>query len=210
MNDAPATLLISQDVIAGDMAGPGIRYYQLACTLAVHVPVTLAIPDHSPVWDRQHSFNIVRYTQQQWDGLAPHVHIAQVVIFPSDLAAEFPQIAQMNACFVMDGYDPQLAEWLSLTSHLDASVAMSHWQRACSKVPAASTRLPIARILHSGSCLMWCQWVCHLTPRRKRNRSSKAYGGASMLMTSCCFGEAGCGHGSTRCWPFAPWMKHEG
>lgn len=121
-------LLISQDVIAGEMAGPGIRYYQLARALAAHVPVTLAIPDHSPAWERQHTFNIVRYTSQRWDTLAPHVHATNVVIFPSDLASEFPQLAQVDACLVMDGYDPQLAEWLSLTAHLDANTAMAHWR----------------------------------------------------------------------------------
>lgn len=129
MTEARNTLLISQDVIAGAMAGPGIRYYQLAHALAAHVPVTLAIPDHSPAWDKQHSFNLARYTPQQWDSLAPLVNATKVVIFPSDLASEFPQLAQSDACLVMDGYDPQLAEWLSLTSHLDVGVAMTHWQQ---------------------------------------------------------------------------------
>ena len=44
-----ATLLIvSHDVVGAAMAGPGIRYLNLARALAGALPVTLAIPQHSP------------------------------------------------------------------------------------------------------------------------------------------------------------------
>ena len=122
-------LLISQDVMGKAMAGPGIRYFNLAQVLAPHVQLTLAIPDSSSqdAMAGQHAFEVVRYTSQHWPSLARAASQAQVIIFPSDLASEMPQLADQPACLVIDGYDPLLAEWLFVQSHEPLDVQQAQW-----------------------------------------------------------------------------------
>jgi glycosyltransferase involved in cell wall biosynthesis len=133
MNSA---LLISHDVVGTRMAGPGIRYYNLARALAPHVHLTLAIPDESPTpLSRRNGrgaggegVNIVRYTRRDWPSLQPHTQGKQVLIFPSDIASDMPAIAHSEACLVIDGYDPLLAEWLFIEARHDVATQQAHWR----------------------------------------------------------------------------------
>ncbi len=122
-------LLISQDVMGKAMAGPGIRYFNLARVLAPHVQLTLAIPDTSPpdALAGEFAFEVVRYTSQQWPSLAAAAAQAEVIIFPSDLASEMPELSEVPACLVIDGYDPLLAEWLFVQSHEPLEVQQAQW-----------------------------------------------------------------------------------
>lgn len=127
------TLILSHDVVGPLMAGPGIRYVNLARTLAAHVPVTLAIPEHSPQGAEEMAagFRMVRYRVGDWDSIAAYARVARSIVLPGDLAAVFPQLSALDAGLVIDGYNPLLAEWL-LTQNSGqqpiGDAAVSAWQ----------------------------------------------------------------------------------
>ncbi|HYN89381.1 MAG TPA: glycosyltransferase, partial [Ardenticatenaceae bacterium] len=120
-------LLISHDIVGAAMAGPGIRYYHLARTLAPHVDVTLAVPHGLPQWAGTQPFAVGCYQYGDWSTIASLVAANEILIFPSDIASEFPQIGESQAVCVVDGYDPLLAEWLALAHAWDLVKEEAPW-----------------------------------------------------------------------------------
>lgn len=125
---AARLLIISHDIVGSAMAGPGIRYYQLARVLAPHVPVTLAVPN-PPDRALAEGFAIVEYRRRDYASLSPHVASADICFFASDVADELPQLAESGRYLVVDGYDPLMAEWLALSHRLSAEQRRREWQR---------------------------------------------------------------------------------
>src|SRR6478672_8946886 len=117
MQSESQLLIISHDTVGQNMAGPGIRYYHMARVLAQHVPTTLAIPQEGATALPDYDFAVVGYTRGDWSTLAAQVQRASIVLLPSDIANEFPQIGASVAHLVIDGYDPLLAEWLALSGN---------------------------------------------------------------------------------------------
>lgn len=96
------------------MAGPGIRYRELARALAPSFEVTLAIPNDTDLSGQP--FALWPYHRAQWASLAPAAHRAQVIVAPGDSLAEFPALETLPAILVVDGYDPHTLETLALWS----------------------------------------------------------------------------------------------
>jgi glycosyltransferase involved in cell wall biosynthesis len=119
-------LLISQDVVGKQMAGPGVRYYNLARVLSQEFNVVLAVPRESVPDDEQRSFLIVQYSSATWTSIEPWVNQARVVFFPSDIATVFPQLGQSDVPLVVDGFDPLLAEWMAL-GQMQPQEQMANW-----------------------------------------------------------------------------------
>jgi glycosyltransferase involved in cell wall biosynthesis len=69
----------------------------------------------------------VIYAHNDWSTLAEHARAATTVIATSDTAHEFPQLAELACPIVIDGYDPLLAEWLSLTQREPLAVREPAW-----------------------------------------------------------------------------------
>jgi glycosyltransferase involved in cell wall biosynthesis len=110
------------------MAGPGIRYYHLARVLSSEFDVVLAIPHEAEAGFQETSFCVVQYTRGDWASIQRYVCEAAVVISPSDIASDFPQLGQQDTtCLVVDGYDPLLAEWLALSWSLSLQDQQAHW-----------------------------------------------------------------------------------
>jgi glycosyltransferase involved in cell wall biosynthesis len=105
-------LVISHDVVDTRLAGPGIRYRELARVLAQHLEVTLAIPYGSSLDDQP--FKVCPYHRGRWDSLAPAANLADVIITPGDSLAEFPALEKLRVPLVVDGYDPHALETLAL------------------------------------------------------------------------------------------------
>jgi len=53
---------------------------------------------------------------------------AKIIIFPSDIASDFPQLIQRDVFLVVDGYDPLLAEWLTLSQSSSVQEEQVHWK----------------------------------------------------------------------------------
>lgn len=128
MSRHPALLIISHDVIGPRMAGPGIRYLQLARVLAEHIAVTLAAPGEIPAGVAPAGVQAVAYTPGEWADLAPHVAHADVCLFQGDIATAFAgPLSQVTCALVIDGYDPVLAEWLAIHAHLPLDDLRTAW-----------------------------------------------------------------------------------
>ena len=121
-------LIISHDVVGARMAGPGIRAYHLARVLARHTPTTLAVPNAAEPALSEHGFAVIPYTRGDWSTLAAQVAAADVCLVACDTLNDFPQLAELDLCLVIDGYDPLLAEWLALHPHLTPAELAPHWR----------------------------------------------------------------------------------
>ncbi len=110
----PHVLIISPDLIARKMAGPGIRYFQFACELARHVHTTLAVPNTPDAITLGQAFEVRQYTVQKWDSIRALATEANIIILSPDVASWFPALADVKASRVIDSYDPLWAEWLEI------------------------------------------------------------------------------------------------
>ena len=127
-------LLISHDIIGKVMAGPGIRYLQLARVLSKSVDLILAVRhqnrDAEELSDghRNDDVAIHLYHRDNWSSIQAPAEWADVVILPTDSANEFPQLAELDAALVIDGYDPLMAEWLALDQTPQIEHRLAGWR----------------------------------------------------------------------------------
>jgi len=107
-----AVLIISHDIVGQQMAGPGIRYRELARVLAQHFPVVLAVPSETDLLLA--GVELCVYQPGEWDSLKSVVAHSKAILLCGDVLAWFPQLAQTDIPIIMDGYDPHTLETLAL------------------------------------------------------------------------------------------------
>ncbi len=100
-----SVLLISPDVIGEKMAGPGIRYINMAIELSRYFNVVLLIPnvinkDYSPI----------KISVIERKTLKRELAQADVVIIQGTILARFPEIKKTKIPIVIDLYDPFILE----------------------------------------------------------------------------------------------------
>ncbi|MBN1639710.1 MAG: glycosyltransferase [Anaerolineae bacterium] len=105
-------LIISPEVVGTHMAGPGIRYYQLARVLSAECAVSLAVPRASTV--ESAPFEIMRYESLADRRIVAAVRQTGAVLAPALTVGDSDLLASCPAPLIVDGYDPVLAETLSL------------------------------------------------------------------------------------------------
>ncbi len=120
-------LIISHDVVGAEMAGPGIRYYHLARVLGREFDTIFAIPNKVVPNLQETTFRVFQYRRRDWTSVAHLASAARVVIVPSDIASDFPQLARTGVSLIVDGYDPLLAEWLALNQCQIPQNQRAHW-----------------------------------------------------------------------------------
>lgn len=98
------------------MAGPGIRYWELARVLAQDFPVTLAVPGQTAL--QGDGPTVQSYHMGEWETLRRAAEESDVIIPCGHTLARFPALADLETPLVIDGYDPFLVESLAL--HLQA------------------------------------------------------------------------------------------
>jgi glycosyltransferase involved in cell wall biosynthesis len=106
-------VIISHDVVGEQMAGPGIRYYHLAQVLAREFEVVLAVPVESTLRPSP-SFSTLSYRPENSTLLEEAVQGARMVLVPAVWLVKLPFLLQPSVPLVIDGYDPCLAETLSM------------------------------------------------------------------------------------------------
>ncbi|MBN1954766.1 MAG: glycosyltransferase family 1 protein [Anaerolineae bacterium] len=121
-----AVLVVSHDRVGAQMAGPGIRYWELARVLARHLPVVLAAPGEIDL--AADGLHLWPYTPRQWETLAPAVEGAQAILLCGDVLDWFPALRESATPLVVDGYDPHPLETLALFAGTDEQ-AERHWER---------------------------------------------------------------------------------
>lgn len=115
-------LIISHDLVGPRMAGPGIRYVQLARALATEIPTILAAPQPPEPSDEQppfadEAFNFVTYDPADWSTLLPHLLAVEICLLSGAVADRLAALPIRPPYVVIDGYDPLWAEWLALPNH---------------------------------------------------------------------------------------------
>jgi hypothetical protein len=110
-------LIISPDVVAEKMAGPGIRYWEMSRTLAGHLAVTLAVPNQTPL--RSPHVRLEPYSRNRTSSVERLVADADVVLFSGYLIDHFPFLGEISQPTVVDLYDPFILENLETHSHRD-------------------------------------------------------------------------------------------
>lgn len=122
--------MISHDVISSQMAGPGIRYLELALVLSHHFEVVLASPNDSDLEGTPLRLHPYRYGD--WERLRPALEGADVILATGFSLYEFPALRQCGIPLVVDLYDPFPLENLYLFGEkpLDKQMEVHHTDRA--------------------------------------------------------------------------------
>lgn len=105
-------LIISHDGVGRSMAGPGIRYWELARALAPHLAVTLVAP--RPIDLAEAGVATASYAWGDPASLAAYLAHADVVLANGYLLQAHPELAQLRVPLLLDLYDPTLLENLEL------------------------------------------------------------------------------------------------
>jgi glycosyltransferase involved in cell wall biosynthesis len=112
VSESTSVLIVSHDIVGARMAGPGIRYWELARVLSHHFQVTLAVPEQADL--SQGDVGLWTYVPGQWDSLAPAVEQADAVLLCGDVLVWFPKLQEAGIPLIVDGYDPHTFETLAL------------------------------------------------------------------------------------------------
>jgi GT2 family glycosyltransferase len=107
-NLQPRLLIISNDIIDEKMAGPGIRYLEMARALSGSIHVTVAVPAKTKL--EVPGLRFVPYTREQPAQLEQLIAEADVVLVSGDMLEKFPFIRSAKSRLVVDLYDPAVLE----------------------------------------------------------------------------------------------------
>jgi glycosyltransferase involved in cell wall biosynthesis len=120
-------LIISHDVVDTRMAGPGIRYWEMARALAGRLDVTLAYPVQvtsavagaNPIsGPPEAGFALHAYHREDWDSIVPATSRADIVLLTGDLFLDFPHLANLGKPLVIEATYPYTFESLQLHAGL--------------------------------------------------------------------------------------------
>jgi glycosyltransferase involved in cell wall biosynthesis len=109
---ASRILIISHDVVDDEMAGPGIRYWELARQLARTCDVTLCVPWRSKL--SGDDFAVLAYQPGDWAAMRALAEAADAVMPCGTVLHQFPGLLELSCAVIVDGYDPYPAETLHL------------------------------------------------------------------------------------------------
>lgn len=101
-------LIVSPDVVNSNMAGPGIRYRELARVLAQHVQVTLAVPGTCDL--PEEGIEILGYEPHADRLLREAAAQADVLLVSGYVLRECPYLEEIGCPIVVDLYDPFIIE----------------------------------------------------------------------------------------------------
>lgn len=108
----PRLLIISHDIVAEKMAGPGMRYLEMARALCPHLSVTLAVPNEPNLTVQ--GVTLAAYRFDQPNSLQRLAQECDVTLLSSFILDKFPFLADLPARCVVDLYDPLVLENLHL------------------------------------------------------------------------------------------------
>jgi GT2 family glycosyltransferase len=105
---SPQLLIFSNDIVGQKMAGPGIRYWEIARVLARHLAVTLAIPGKSDL--EQTEVRLLDYTTLSQAKLQEIVDGQDLVLLSPNMLNRFPLLKRSRTRWILDVYDPFFLE----------------------------------------------------------------------------------------------------
>jgi len=114
----PVLLLVSQDVVDHRMAGPGLRYLEMARALSRDVDVVLAIPNRTSL--DVPGLYLVSYDEKDPASLQVLVENADAAVVSGYMFAKFGFLRSTATRLVVDLYDPLVLE--NLHYYLDKDI----------------------------------------------------------------------------------------
>lgn len=109
-----SVLLITHDVISEKMAGPGMRYWEIARVLSKDFLVTLAAPGQPRL--SSPNFHVRGYQRSDAASIAPLVKDADMVFAFGFVLHQFPLLQSLDKPLAVDIYDPFTLEDLEVYS----------------------------------------------------------------------------------------------
>lgn len=106
-------LIVSHEAVGAEMAGPGIRSWEIAKALSDEFDVTLASPAIGDL-PEQPPFAVVGYKRSDDQSLVSPINAAEVVIAFGYLTHDLPVLRHLDKPVVLDVYDPFLLENLEI------------------------------------------------------------------------------------------------
>ncbi|HFD40914.1 MAG TPA: glycosyltransferase, partial [Anaerolineae bacterium] len=113
-NAVSRLLVISFDVVDAKMAGPGIRYWEMARALAQTLDVTLATPERSLPGP---GFRTHIYHLGDWESLAPAVDRADVLLLSGHSIMYTPELVTCGKPLILEATYPYTFEPLHFHAH---------------------------------------------------------------------------------------------
>jgi len=111
----PNLLIVSNDVVDTKMAGPGIRYLEMARALSKHLDVTLAVPGKTNL--QVSDIRLVTYQENVPASLMVLVNNHDQSLISGYMVLKFPQLKQSPSRLIVDWYDPLFLENLNYYTH---------------------------------------------------------------------------------------------
>lgn len=112
----PSLLIVSNDIIDVKMAGPGMRYAEMARALSQDLQVTLAIPNSTTFTIP--NVRIVTYREQIPESLQVLVDNHDFTLISGYMIKKFPFLKRTRTSLIVDLYDPFLLENLYYYSEI--------------------------------------------------------------------------------------------
>jgi glycosyltransferase involved in cell wall biosynthesis len=106
-------LMLSHDVVGEQMAGPGVRYWELAHVLARHVPLTLAVPAGTPP-PPSATVHTVAYSLQHPATVGRLAEEHAALFLSGSLLYHFPALGELDRPMAVDLYIPSILENLEI------------------------------------------------------------------------------------------------
>ena len=114
-NRSPHLLIVSNDVVDVKMAGPGVRYLEMARSLSESLEVTLAVPAETSL--KVNGLRIVRYWEERPGSLQVLVENSDIALISGYMVEKFPFLQNTSTRLVVDYYDPMALENLHYYLH---------------------------------------------------------------------------------------------
>jgi GT2 family glycosyltransferase len=104
----PQLLIVSNDVVDTKMAGPGMRYLEMARALSRSLDVVLAVPADTSL--EENDVHLVRYWEDRPGSVQVLMENSDVALISGYMADKFPFLASVRTPLVVDLYDPFVLE----------------------------------------------------------------------------------------------------
>lgn len=104
----PTLLILSNDIVSKKMAGPGLRYLEMARALSADLDVTLAVPGATDL--EVPGLRIVSYRDDQPAGVELLVQNHDQSLVSGYMALKFPFLENGRSRIIVDWYDPFFLE----------------------------------------------------------------------------------------------------
>ncbi len=150
----PHLLIVSHDIVDFNMAGPGMRYLEMARALSPFLPVSLAIPNQTEM--QVPDVNLLSYSEQRSESLQVLTRNADVILISGYMGVKFPFLLEKNNRICVDLYDPLPLE--NLHYYLDDPIEVQN-QHNQSAVDALTSLLDVGDFFICGNERQRDLWI---------------------------------------------------